>query len=314
MATISFQGAVTALTLYDVSDEINLAALAPLIGGRHLKPAFKPSTLPIARLEQPPVIESHGVVTLQTGERFECTILYYDYGVVSVLLQRPFSGTWSELQQLSVRWMSSSLFEELASGLVRQRLASLHSALRNPYVHWVAEDYYVFHLLPSPDVNATRLIADYGGEISQVVSGEAEPLSAAETKDVLEARMSYYANDLTVVGWNAAFVYDTENGAVATTHLLEYANSQLLQFRHYDDLLTRELNDLYAFIETRRGRLARWRMLPATNRLQTVVLEVTQLTEHTNNALKVVGDMFSAPFYNLSPSRIRLTKYQHLAP
>src|SRR5260370_39532881 len=97
MATLSFQGSVTALTLYDVSDEINLAALAPLIGGRHLKPAFKPSTLPIARFEQPPVIESHGVVTLHTCERFECTILYYDYGLVRRVLQRPFSGTWFEL-------------------------------------------------------------------------------------------------------------------------------------------------------------------------------------------------------------------------
>src|SRR5260370_5134398 len=132
-------------------------------------------------------------------------------------------------------------------------------------------------LCVAPDVKAAGLFVDSGGEISKVVRGEAEPLSAAETKDVLEARMSYYANDLTVVGWNAAFVYDTENGAVATTHLLEYANSQLLQFRHYDDLLTRELNDVYAFIETRRARLARWRMLPAAHRLQTSVLDVTQL-------------------------------------
>jgi hypothetical protein len=312
MPALSFQGSVVALTLYDVCDEISLPALAPLIGGRKLTPAFKPTAPPFPRFEQPPVIESLGAVALPTGERFDCTMQYYDYGVVSVLLQRSFSGTWAELQQLSARWMSSSLFEELASGLVRQRLQSLNSALRNPYAQWVSEDYYVFHLTQSNDVTAGALIADCGPEISQVVSGEAEPLSPAETKEVLEARMSYYANDLTVVGWNAAFVYDTESGAAATIHLLEYANSQLIQFRHYDDLLTRELNEVYAFLEARRGRTARWRMRPAANRLQTVVVDVTQLTEHTNNALKFVGDMFSARLYKLCASRIGVVEYQEL--
>jgi hypothetical protein len=312
MAALSFQGSVVALTLYDVCDEISLPALAPLIGGRKLTPAFKPTTPSFARFEQPPVIESLGPVALPTGERFDCTVQYYDYGVVSVLLQRSFSGAWAELQQLSAHWMSSSLFEEFASSLVRQRLKSLQSALRKPYAHWVSEDYYVFHLGQLNDVTARNLIADCGREISQVVSGEAEPLSPAETEEVLEARMSYYANDLIVVGWNAAFVYDTESGAVATIHLLEYANSQLLQFRHYDDLLTRELNDVYAFLEARRGRTSRWRMRPAANRLQTVVVDVTQLTEHTNNALKFVGDMFSARLYKLCASRIGVVEYQEL--
>ena len=61
--------------------------------------------------------------------------------------------------------------------------------------------------------------------------------------EALQASMSYYPNDLVVVGWNTAFVYDSEAGAESTIRLLEYANSQLLQFRHYDDLLTRELTD-----------------------------------------------------------------------
>ena len=70
--------------------------------------------------------------------------------------------------------------------------------------------------------------------------------------------MSYYPNDLVVVGWNAAFVYDTEAGAESTIRLLEYANSQLLQFRHYDELLTRVLADVYASLERGSGFLRRW--------------------------------------------------------
>ena len=46
--------------------------------------------------------------------------------------------------------------------------------------------------------------------------------------------------------WNAAFVYDTEADAQAPLELLEYANSQLLQFRAYDGLLDRQLARIYA--------------------------------------------------------------------
>ena len=312
MESPAFQGSVVALTLYDVCDEISLAQLAPLIGGRLLIPAFKPAAPPVVRFEQPPVIESLGPITLDTNEQFEGNIQYYDYGVISVLLRRGFSGTWAEMQQLSARWLSSSLFEEMAARLVRQRLGTLRAALRNVYSNWVTEDYYVFHLLPSSGINAVALITDYGREISQIISGEVEPLSSNEAHEVLEARTSYYAHDVTVVGWNAAFVYDTGPGAASTIHLLEYANSQLLQFRHYDDLLSRELDEVYKFLEARKGRLAQRRMGPAANRLQTVVLEVTQLTEHTNNALKFVGDMFSARLYKLCASRIGVVEYQEL--
>ena len=56
---------------------------------------------------------------------------------------------------------------------------------------------------------------------------------------MLQSRISYYANDLAVIGWNAAFIYDSTSGAETAIQLLEYANSQLLEFRHYDDLLTK---------------------------------------------------------------------------
>jgi len=39
---------------------------------------------------------------------------------------------------------------------------------------------------------------------------------------------------------------------------------------------------------------------------------VTQLTEHTTNALKFVGDMFSARLYKLCAAKIGVVEYQEL--
>jgi hypothetical protein len=86
----------------------------------------------------------------------------------------------------------------------------------------------------------------------------------------------------------------------------------LLQFRHYDDLLTRELTDAYRSLQKRGGPLRGWRMRPAAARLRFVSLEVTQLTEHTTNALKFVGDMFSARLYKLASTKIGVAEYLSL--
>src|SRR5246127_6020265 len=50
----------------------------------------------------------------------------------------------------------------------------------------------------------------------------------------------------------------------------------------------------------------------AAARLRTMLLDVTELTERTNNALKFVGDMFFARVYKLAAGKIGVTDYQAL--
>lgn len=312
MDTQVFQGSVFALVLYDVCEEIHLSKLQALIGGKHLAPTFKHTAPEYVRFERPPVIQNLPPVTLKTGERLDAALHYYDYGVISILLCFAYEGGWEELDQLATRWMSSPAFDVLTGGLIREKIETIQPALVKPYSSWLSEDYYIFHMRASATLNADELLRSRGREISQIVRGETAELSAAERSEVLQGRMSYYPNDLAVVGWNAAFIYDTEAGADTTIRLLEYSNSQLLQFRHYDDLLSKELVSMYRFLEQRRGVLSGWRMRPAAARLRTTLLDVTELTERTNNALKFVGDMFSARLYKLCASKIGVPEYDVL--
>ncbi|HEV7675786.1 MAG TPA: hypothetical protein VGQ12_14745 [Candidatus Angelobacter sp.] len=309
----ALQGSIVVLNLYDVADEIRLSDLPPLTGGTPLSAKFKASAPAHVRFERPPVIEALPPLSLSTGERFEVTLQYYDYGVVSVLLRFAFSGSWDELQQLAGSWVSGALFDDLCRNIIRERLTKVSAALVKPYANWLNEDYSVIHLHSVPGTtNGATLLQEHGREISQIVRGELTPLADQERTEVLQGYMSYYPNDLIVAGWNAAFVFDTPAGAEPTIRLLEYANSQLLQFRHYDELLTRELGRVYDFVETRKGFLYGWRMRSAAARLRTVLLDVTELTERTNNALKFVGDMFFARVYKLCAIKIGVTDYQAL--
>jgi len=89
------------------------------------------------------------------------------------------------------------------------------------------------------------MITERGGEIAQIVRGELLPLTDDERNEILQSRRSYYPDDLVVIGWIAALVYDTPEDALPLMQLLEYANSQLLEFRYYDEMLTRLLAGVY---------------------------------------------------------------------
>jgi hypothetical protein len=127
-----------------------------------------------------------------------------------------------------------------------------------------------------------------------------------------QLQISYYASDVAVIGWNAAFLYDTAAGAETAIQLLEYANSQLLEFRHYDELLTGVLDSVYSTLEQKRGRLARWRMSRSANSLHTVLLEVSELTEHADNAIKFLSDMYAARLYRLAAAKVGVPDYKNL--
>jgi hypothetical protein len=156
------------------------------------------------------------------------------------------------------------------------------------------------------------LIQTQGAHIAQVVRGDTGYLAESERNEVLQSRISYYANDLAVIGWNAAFIYDSTAGAETAVQLLEYANSQLLEFRHYDDLLTEELERVYTLLDEGTGIFARWRLARSATRLHTVLLDVAELTEHADNAIKFLSDMFSARLYKLAAQKVGVPDYKDL--
>ncbi len=308
------QGSVLVLIQFDVCEEINLDHLRDIFGARRQDASFKHPAPGYVRYQRPPVVERVEPLVLESGERLDAQIKYYDYGVLSVVFELPFSGDWDTLVRLAGRWVWDTDFASFAQKIVKQKMERARPALEKVYDQWLHEDYFVFHVREcAGGPSANDLLAAQGGRIAQIVRGEVVPLSDLERQEILQSRISYYPNDLAVIGWNGAFLYDSAAGAETVIQLLEYANSQLLEFRHYDELLTKELQSVYDFMEHgSTGILARWRNARRATRLHTVLLDVGELTERADNAIKFLSDMFSARLYKLAASKIGVTDYRNL--
>lgn len=211
--------------------------------------------------------------------------------------------------------MTAPELEKKAADVVRHCHDRVRPALVKPYDYQLTEDYYVVQIRPlsleAGTLSATRLIADHGPAIAQIVRGETTPLSDEETAEVLHSRLSYYPNDLPIAGWTAALVYDTVEGAAPTIQLLEYANSQLLEFRHYDHVLTLVLAHVYDAVNTGSGFLGRWRLAREAERLNAIQLDVRELTERVDNSIKFLSDTFSARVYRFGRKQNRGSRLSH---
>jgi hypothetical protein len=307
------QGSVLVLIQFDVCEEINLDSLRDIFGARRQEASFKHPAPGYVRFQRPPVVEQVEPLILDSGERLDVQIKYYDYGVLSVVFELPFSGDWDTLVGLAGRWVWDTDFTSFAQKIVKQKIERARPALVKLYDTWLHEDYFVFHVRDiAGNPSAAELLAAQGGRIAQIVRGENMPLSEGEQAEIMQSKISYYPNDLAVISWNGAFLYDSTAGAETVIQLLEYANSQLLEFRHYDELLTRELASVYDFMDHGSGIWARWRTARRASRLHTVLLDVDELTERADNAIKFLSDMFSARLYKVAASKIGVTDYKDL--
>ncbi len=312
MAGDRLSGSFWILFLYDICEEIRLETLRGLLRVEpRREPSFRHPSPEYVRFERPPVVQRLEPITLESGSRLQGELNYYEYGVVSIKLELPFEVDWSQLVDLSSRWIDAPELEARALSTVRDCIKRVQAALVNPHEPWLNEDYYIIHL-KNTGAQAAELIDRHGKEIAKIVRGELAELSPGETSEILGSRMSYYPEDLLVVGWTAAFIHDTAEGAASTIQLLEYANTQLLEFRYYDQVLSTLLEGVYKSLEKKAGAFARWRLASQAQHLNKIRLDIRELTERVDTSIKFLSDMFSARLYRLASARLGVEDYRRL--
>jgi hypothetical protein len=300
-------GHVVALRLFDVAYAIDLGR-AEALWSRHAAGRATRTRLTVT----PPKAMAFGVPPLTIalepvmlaidGSELQATVTarLYDFGAMTIALRVAAADlAWPDFVA-RVNAVERSLAAD--DGLFRRLLDSargvLADAFDRPAAVTITEDYLIgaVNAFETP-LTAAELLARI--DLVPLLSGERRRLSETARSDLLRRQFSYYEDDLVVLTWDRAFIYEPSADS-DVADVLEVANVQLLEMRYYDEVLDDELPRMYDLVETaRRGMnfLAARRYAGLARRLYTLVAEVTELTEKVDNALQVTEDVYLARVY-----------------
>ncbi len=303
-------GAVIASRLFDVADSIDLSKSERLWAAK-ARPAGMRSRLTFTSPKAvafgvPPLELTLEPVIVRLGDgtelRADATARLYDFGVVRLALQVPADDlTWTDYtRRLSAVHQAVGPEAETTvwTDLLGQISKIFAAAMLRPAPSLLEEDYLVgmvqaFDAAPSAE-DLPSLI-----DLVPLLSGEERPLSADVTRELFRHQFSYYADDLAVLTWDRAFVYDPR-GDSDVLDVIDIANAQLLEMRYYQRLLDAELPRMYDSVEAMR-RTSRLfgtrRYANLARRLYTLVGEVTELREKLDNALQITEGVYLARVY-----------------
>jgi hypothetical protein len=232
----------------------------------------------------------------------------FDFGAVALTAQFPVLMTAAELTRLAGALSDTAPLNAAARRVVAPLVERIRPAVSDFEISDLAEEYIIFQINDlRPD-----WLENHADWIAGLVRLEAEPLSREEVAEATALSLSYTPDDLVTLDWAAGFVADRD--CADTLQVIEFANVQLLEFRHIDDRLDDRLEAAYRLIRPlapRRRALAVWRPQAAAVRsVRELEIEATSLFERAENNLKLIGDQYLARVFQLASARFHLREWE----
>jgi len=310
-------GAVVVQRLFDIAYSIDLGAVEQLWAGRaggSSRSQLVATPAKAVAFDVPPVLLTLDPVLVTIDGRelsVAVTARLYDFGVIALSLKLPVAScSWSGFTRF-FNAVDKGIGPAATTGIWQSLLTTMRQTfaaiLTKPNLSTLQEDYLVAVV---QQWNEPIKAADLQDRIdlAALLSGESRPLSESARSELLRQRFSYYEDDLVVLTWDRAFIYEPRSDS-DVADVLEVANAQLLELRYYDESLDDELPRMYDLVEETRRSLhlfAPRRFADLARKLHTLVAEVTELTERVDNALQVTEDVYLARIYTAALDLFRV--------
>lgn len=290
--------------LFDVAEEINLDFVEKNLAqqrptSRMRLSRIRPKSI---QFKNPPVaveLGEHPVKIQEQNFKVFFTGKIYDLGVIAIIMRIPLrdDAGYEEIKKLAVDLYNADEIEPVFMQQLDYIRKALAPALVKEAFSGFVEDFTVFYFREW----------DSSFDPAPLLLAEQEPISNQARRETLRYSFSYGDDDLTIITWDSALVYDS-TGSADIPDLLEFANSQLLELRYYDSLLTDEMEKMYNAIEEAEKvasfrRLGHYRRI--MSQLMELIVDVTEITERIDNALKVTEDVFYSRIYGAALSIFR---------
>ena len=156
-----------------------------------------------------------------------------------------------------------------------------------------------------------EFVAKFGGKIVSHLKNERLTLDEEEINSTLTYHLKYAQDDMAIVDWDGAFLFDPNRAFEENIELFQIANLQLLRYRTIDRRLDERLS---ATLELQRGGP---KSALHSGKVSDRLLEIMQIrtesileTESVEYPIKLIGDWYSAKLYNLISKKFHLDTWK----
>ena len=264
---------------------------------------YRPS--PLRMGIEPEDMAPPGGLRAESPPRAELAL--FDFGALSLMVRFPVRASPDDLLRGLGQLADFSPWTEAARALLEPWVARFRPAIEGYEWSPLAEEYVVVQI---GEVDENWL-SDHSAWVAGLLRLDPGPLGPTERAEATRLALSYAPNDLVVLDWAAGLVADRD--CSDTLQVIEFANVQLLEFRHIDDRLDDRLEAAYRLIRRERPRRFRlpWRSHEeAVRNVRELEIEATSLFERADNALKLIGDQYLSRVYGLASRRFHLPEWQ----
>ncbi len=310
------KGSILIYRIFDVAEEISIPQVEAILRDNRGPDQFKvPKYIDRAiEIKNPPVTFGLGQETIiikGQAIQAEVVVKVRNFGVLSLIYQIPIApGTsWHQLVQFASYLEEGSEIDELALQQVKEVSTTIAETMTKPSLWSSFEDYIIYFFEEFEEgVDAKNLtqVAD----IPALLLAEDEVKLSESTRQSLKDQYQYSENDLALIEWNSAIVVEP-SGSRDVPDILEFAVTQLMEMRFYDDLLDKKLKALSEDIEQKRSSIWTVKHERVYKEATARYIEFIEFIERVENSLKVVGDFYLATLYRASTRRFRLSDWQN---
>jgi hypothetical protein len=311
-AAQEFEGVCLALFVFDIGQSIDLERTGARLGCATHIDALEHAPIQF-QFARPPLGAKQACEALAVGAwrtKPELELALFEFGAVSVTYSLQCSGDLGAWTELSCALAATTGLADAARRRAEELMRELGDCIGKPGVAEVSETYVVFRFGPLAEgIDSDAFVAGLAPDLARLLRSERGALSAQEIADALNVRVSFQANDLALIDWNAAAVFDDAPEDVV--RVLEFANVELLEMRFLDVQLDRSLDRAYEMLARRNwgGRIMSFGLHRDLDRLSSMQVDGAILFERVGNTLKLVSDQYLARALRATSQRFRLGEW-----
>ena len=170
------------------------------------------------------------------------------------------------------------------------------------------DEEYIVYCISGYQGDPEVYLSLYSEKIVAFLKNENEPLDEEEVSATLAAHLKYGKDDITIVDWDGAFIFDAAGDFKSNIELFEIANLQLLRSRILADDLDRRLEKTLNLM-----RAPKKLPLIRTRDIRKVLKEIIEIrtqsileSETIEHNIKLIGDWYSAKLYSVIAKKFHL--------